>query len=154
VPVATVERVLDDLASLMSGLAREFGGTIRSNRGDSYWVTYSEALQMMEAAERLRRGWDALGYWKDFKCPMNIVVHRGRICTFRSCQYGEGYHLTWRIQQASTPMVKGGESAVFVTSTVRDDLYGSPWHGRLEPFIITQREINLNTYRLVSASVP
>jgi class 3 adenylate cyclase len=154
VPVATVERVIDDLASLTSGLAREFGGTIRSNRGDSYWVTYSEALQMMEAAERLSRGWDALGYWKYFKCPINIVVHRGRICTFRSCQYGEGYNLTRRIQQATISMVRGRESAVFATSTVRDDLYGSPWYGRLEPFIITQREIDLNTYRLVSASMP
>jgi class 3 adenylate cyclase len=150
-PVATIERVLDDLASLTLGLAREFGGTIRSNRGDSYWITYSEAPQMMEAAERLSRGWDALGYWKDFKCPANIVVHRGRICTFRSCQYGEGYHLTWRIQQASSSMVRGGESAVFVTSTVRDDLCGSPWYRRLEPVMITQREIKLDTYRLVSA---
>ena len=77
VPVATVERVLDALAALTSGVTHEFGGTIRSNQGDSHWITYSEVSQMMEAAERLSRGWDALGYWKDFKCPIRIVVHRG-----------------------------------------------------------------------------
>jgi class 3 adenylate cyclase len=151
VPIATVERVLDDLTSLTSGLTREFGGTIRSNRGDSYWITYSEAPQIMEAAERLSRGWDALGYWKDFKCPINVVVHRGRICTFRSCQYGEGYYLTSGIQQATSSIVRGGESAVFVTSTVRDDLCGGPLYGRLEPVALTHREAELDTYRLVSA---
>ena len=150
VPVSTIERVLDDLASLILGLARGLGGTIRSNHGDSYWITYLEAPQILEAAERLSRGWDALGYWRDFKCPVNVVVHRGRICTFRSCEYGEGYNLTWRIQQASNFMVKGGQSAVFVTSTVRDDLCGSPWHGQLESVIIAQQDTGLETYRLVS----
>jgi class 3 adenylate cyclase len=152
VPVATVERVLDDLGSLTSGLAHEFGGTIRSNRGDSYWITYSEAPQIMAMAERLSLGWDALGYWKDLKCPINIVVHRGRICTYRSFQYGEGYQLTWRIQQASRFLVMGGESGVFVTSTVRDGLCDSPWYGRLDPVVITQQEIKLDTYRLADAS--
>ena len=106
---------------------------------------------MMEAAEQLSRGWDALGYWKDFKSPINIVVHRGRICIFRSFQYGAGFVVTKRVQEASTAVVRGGESGVFVTSTVRDDLCGSPWYGRLEPVVLTQREIKLDTYRLVSA---
>jgi class 3 adenylate cyclase len=151
VPVATIERVLDDLASLTLGLSREFGGTIRSNRGDSYWISYSEAPQMMEAAERLSRGWDALGYWKDFQCPANIVVHRGRICTFRSCQYGEGFADAHSVQQATISVVKGGKSGVFATSVVRDDLCHSPWYGRLQPVILAHRGTELDTYRLVSA---
>ena len=151
VPVATVERVLDDLASLTSRAAREFGGTISSNFGDSHWIIYPEAPQMMEAAELLSRGWDALGYWKDLKCPINIVVHRGRFCTFRSFQYGNGMAVAARVQQASISKVMGGESGVFATSTVRDDLCGSPWYGQLEPVVLTQQETELDTYRLVSA---
>jgi class 3 adenylate cyclase len=151
VPVATIERVLDNLATLIFGVTREFGGTIRSNRGDSHWITYSEASQMMEAAERLSQRWDALGYWRDFKCPVNIVVHRGRICTYRSFQYGEGFVVAHSVQQASISVVKGGESGVFATSVVRDDLCHSPWYGRLQPVVLAQRETEFDTYRLVSA---
>jgi class 3 adenylate cyclase len=152
VSVGTVERVLDDLAGLTSGVARDFGGTIRSARGDSHWITYPEAPQMMEAAERLSQGWDALGYWKDFKCPINIVVHRGRICTFRSYHYGKGIVVAHSVQQASISAVKGGESGVFATSVVRDDLCHSPWYGRLQPVVLAHRGTELDIYRLVSAS--
>jgi hypothetical protein len=109
--------------------------------------------QVMEAAERLSRGWDALGYWKDFKCPMNIVVHRGTIRIFRSFLYGAGFAVAWRANKASVPVVMGGESGVFVTSTVRDDVRGSPWYGRLQPVALAPLPLDtgLDIYRLASA---
>src|ERR1700733_7168584 len=45
-PVAAVETVLDTLDTLTSGVAREFGGTIRSSVGDSHLLTYPEASQV------------------------------------------------------------------------------------------------------------
>jgi len=42
---ATVERILDALYALTRGTAQELGGIVRFNLGDSYCVTFAEAVQ-------------------------------------------------------------------------------------------------------------
>jgi hypothetical protein len=47
------------------------------------------------------------------------------------------------------------EGSVLVTSTVRGDLSGSPWHNRLQPVSLTRRGVRftgLEVYRLSSLS--
>ena len=154
-PVAAVETVLDTLDTLTSGVAREFGGTIRSSVGDSHLLTYPEASQVMTAAERLSRDWRAAGHEREFKCAINIAVHRGTICLFRSFLYGEGMRIAARVQDASIEVLAGCEGGVFVTSAVHDDLRGGPRYSRLQPIAFERRSApfpGLEVYRLFGTS--
>ena len=154
-PVATVEYVLDTLDALIRGVAREYAGTIFNSLGDTYCLTFPGASQLMAAADRLSRGWDEAGSEDRSSPSINIALHRGTICIFRSFLYGEGILVTARVQQASAGLLVGREGGVFVTSAVRDDLYDSPWQDRLQPVVLKQRDARfsgLEIYRLSTAS--
>jgi len=154
--VANVERVLDTIYALTYGVAREFGGTIRYNAGDSYCATYPGASEVMAAAERLSREWEAASHETEFNCAINIALHRGTICVFRSFLYGEGVRVAARVQEASTEVLAGYlEGGVFATSAVREDLCGSPWYSRLQPVALKRRDSHfpgLEVYRLSGAA--
>jgi class 3 adenylate cyclase len=150
-PVTTVERVLDNLTSLVRDVARQFGGTIQYSVGDSLCVTFSVASQAIAAAERLYRDWGTVMHEQGLGCAINIALHRGTICIFKSFLYGEGVNIAWAVQEASAAVLEPGDGDVFVTGTVRDGLAGSAWHDRLEPMALPPqhaRFANLGIYRL------
>jgi class 3 adenylate cyclase len=150
-PVAAVEHLLDALDVLTCGVAREFGGTIRYIAGDTYCVTYPSASQLIAAAERLRDGWEAEHRARESKCSINVALHRGRICVFRSFLYGDGVRVALRVQEASQEVLADSEGGVFVTSLVRDNLSESPWYSRLKPVALARLNANfrgLEVYRL------
>jgi class 3 adenylate cyclase len=142
--VATVERVLDTLEALAHAVAREFGGMIRYGINDAYCITFPNATQLIAAAVRLRRDWEAANDEAQFGCAINVVLHRGKINAYRSFLYGEGIRVAGSVEFAS-------EEGVFVTSAVRDDLSGSAWHSQLRPVALklpSARLSGLEVYRL------
>jgi adenylate cyclase len=150
-PVATVERVLDTLDTLMSATAREFDGTIRYSLGDSYCVTYAVASQMVAAASRLSEQWRAASKGQSFRSGLNIALHRGKICVFRSFLYGDAIMVASQVQEASTGALADREGGVFVTDPVRDALSGGPWEDRLRPVALERLKARfpaLKVYRL------
>jgi class 3 adenylate cyclase len=150
-PVEAVERVLDTVDLLSCGVAREFGGTVHYSSGDSYCVTYPGAAQLIAAAERLSRDWQAAHQEKAFSCAINIALHRGKMCLFRSFLYGDGVRVAMRVQAASTEVLPADEGSVFLTGVVRDELLGSPWDQRLRPVALARLNAQipgLEVYRL------
>jgi hypothetical protein len=108
----------------------------------------------MAAAGRLSRGWDEANGEDRSGCSINIALHRGKICTFRSFIYGESILVAASVQQASTGLLVGREGGIFITNAVRDDLDGSPWQSRLQRVELKLRDARcsgLEVYRLGSA---
>ena len=150
-PVETVECVLDTLDALIRGVAREYAGTIFNSLGDSHCLTFPGASQLMAAADRLSRGWNAANSEDRYSCSINIALHRGKICAFRSFLYGDGILVAARVQQASTSLLVGREGGIFITNAVCDDLDASPWQSRLQRVELKLRDARcsgLEVYRL------
>jgi class 3 adenylate cyclase len=139
-PVSAIERVLNTLDALISGIRREFGGVVRLSVGDSYCLTFAEASQLMAAAERLSANWKAASPEATSNCAINIALHRGRICAFRSFLYGDGIRIAHRIEQDSVQVLADGDGGVFVSGAVRDDLVATPWQSRLHPVAVKLRD--------------
>ena len=133
---ATVERILDELDSLVRNNAQELGGTIRFNLGDSYCVTFAEAEQAIAWAERLTRSWQTIRQQQRFDCTISIGLHRGTLHTFRSFLYGRDVWIASQLQSASGKLLQGGEDGIFVTGAVRGALFGTPSHNRLQPVVL------------------
>jgi class 3 adenylate cyclase len=152
-PVTKVERVLEKLETLTHEVAHKFEGTIRYSHGDAYCVTFPEAGQVIAAAEQLSQNWETANHEELFGCPIEVVLHRGKVNAFRSFIYGEGLVITTCIEAALSDGMPGGEGGVFVTSTVVDDLYGSSWRNHLEPValnLVDARLSGLAVYRLTA----
>jgi class 3 adenylate cyclase len=150
---ATVERILDALDTLMRGSAQEFGGSVRFNVGDSYCVTFAEALPAIAWAERLTLRWDAIRHQEQFGCTISIGLHRGTLYTFRSFLYGRDVWTTSQLQSASAKLLEDGENGIFVTAAVRTALFGTPLHNRLQPvtlFPLPKALAGIEVYRLCS----
>ena len=88
--IAVIERLLNALNAPVHAVANEFAGTIRFSVGDGYCLTFADAFQVIAAAERLARDWDAANREGQYGCRVNIAVHRGKMSVFRSFLYGEG----------------------------------------------------------------
>ena len=143
-PVVAVEHVLNTLDALTYGVVHEFEGTVRYSVGDSYCLTFSGASLLVAAAERLYAGWEVASHEGKFDCAINIALHRGRICAFRSFLYGEGIMVAARVQDASVEVLADRRGGVFVTSAVRDDLAGTQWQSRLQPVAVKPRDTRLS----------
>src|SRR5262249_11206958 len=104
---ATVERILDALDALARGSAQDLGGTVRFNLGDSYCVTFSEATQAIAWAERLTRSWDAIRH--------------------------QELWIASQLQSESGKLLESEDNGIFVTAAVRNALFGTPSHNRLQP---------------------
>jgi class 3 adenylate cyclase len=126
----TIERLLDALDTVTHETALEFDGTIRFNLGDSYCITFADAGQAIAGAERLSRSW-AAKHQELLGCAISIGLHRGAIYTFRSFLYGRDVWIASRLQEASAKLLESGENGIFITGSVRDALFGTPWHNRL-----------------------
>jgi class 3 adenylate cyclase len=151
-PVIAVEGVLNALDEVISAVKRESDGVIRLRIGDSYCLTFPDASQLMAAAERLSADWKAVSREATFNCPINIVLHRGRVCAFRSFLYGEGILIPARVQVASAQVLTDGDGGVFVTGAVRGDLAATPWGNRLQPVAVKLRDpgcSGMEIYRLI-----
>jgi class 3 adenylate cyclase len=129
---AAVERILDRLDAVTRGIARQFGGQIRFNLGDSYCITFAEAGEAIAGAERLSRSWDA-SQQELSGCAISIGLHHGTMYAFRSFLYGRDVWIASQLQNASAKLLAKGENGVFLTGAVRDALFGTPWHNRLQP---------------------
>jgi adenylate cyclase len=143
-PVVAIEHVLNTLDTLTYGVAHEHEGTVRYSVGDSYCLTFSEASLLVAAAERLYAGWEVASLEGRFDCAINIALHRGKICAFRSFLYGEGIMVAARVQDASVEVLADRRGGVFVTSAVRDDLAGTQWQSRLQPVAVKPRDTRLS----------
>ena len=155
-PVGAIEGLLDTLDAVAHRVAHEFEGTIRFSFGDSYCLTFPNAVQLVAAAERLSQDWEATSHEARSGCAINIALHRGKISVFRSFLYGHGYRIAARVANASVEVLADREGGIFVTSAIRDDLSGSAWHNRLQPVSLTRRDARLaglEVYRLTSPSL-
>jgi class 3 adenylate cyclase len=148
---ATVERILDALDALTRRSAQELGGTIRFNLGDSYCVTFGEAVQAIVWAERLTQSWDTIRHREQFGCTISIGLHRGTLYTFRSFLYGRDVWIASQLQSASAKLLGDEENGIFVTGAVRSALFGTPSHNRLQPVTLLplpQPLAGIEVYRL------
>jgi class 3 adenylate cyclase len=149
---ATIEHLLNTLDTLVNGVARAFNGMVRFSVGDSYFLTFTEAAGMVDAAQHLSRNWKTASHDDRSGCGMHIVLHRGSINAFRTFLYGEGMMAAGRALTASKQTLTEHESGVFVTDTVRDELSGRPWHNRLRPLAVKAEGFpELEIYRLDDA---
>jgi class 3 adenylate cyclase len=151
---AAIERILDALDALTRGSAQEFGGTVRFNLGDSYCITFAEAVQAIAWAEQLALNWDTVRRQEQFDCTISIGLHRGTLYTFRSFLYGRDVWIASQLQSASAKLLKGGENGLFVTASVRSALFGTPSHNRLQPVALLPLPAALagiDVYRLRNA---
>src|SRR5215472_8439433 len=152
---AAVERILDALDVLTRGSAREFGGTVRFNLGDSYCVTFAEAAQAVAWAEHLTRSWDAIRHQEGFGCTISIGLHRGTLHMFRSFLYSRDVWVASQLQSASAKLLGREENGIFVTAAVRSALFGTPSHNRLQPVVLLPLPAALggiDVYRLRDAN--
>jgi class 3 adenylate cyclase len=153
--IATVERILDALDVLTRGSAREFGGNVRFNLGDSYCVTFAEAAPAVAWAEHLIRTWDAIRHQEEFSCTISIGLHRGTLHMFRSFLYSRDVWVASQLQSASAKLLGREENGIFVTSAVRSALFGTPSHNRLQPVVLLPLPAALggiDVYRLCDAN--
>jgi class 3 adenylate cyclase len=146
----TVERILDTLDGVTHGIAHQFGGQIRFNVGDSYCITFTEAVQAIAGAERLSENWDA-SRRELFGCGMSIGLHRGTIYTFRSFLYGRDVRIASQLQDASAKLLARGENGIFITGAFRDVLLGTEWHNRFHP-VELKPLAGIESYRLCLAA--
>jgi class 3 adenylate cyclase len=153
---ATVERILDALDALARGSAQEFGGRVRFNAGDSYCVTFAEAAQAIGWAERLITSWEEIRHQEQFGCTISIGLHRGTLYMFRSFLYGRDVWIASQLQGASGKLLGRDENGIFVTAAVRDALFGTPSHNRLQPVALRPLPAALTgveVYRLSDANL-
>jgi hypothetical protein len=149
--VPAIERVLDALDGLTQSVAKEFGGVVRYSQGDSCALTFPGIVPLVRAAMRLREGWAALDVGERSGCSIKIVLHRGRVCAFRSFLYGEGLHVVMQIERASSRLIAAGENGLFMTDAVRSELAGTAWDNLPEPVAleaVASRFPGIQVYRL------
>jgi class 3 adenylate cyclase len=149
-----VERLLDALDGIIRKAARDLGGTIHFGFGDSYCLTFPDTAMLMAAAEQLACEWEMIRRDECADHAITISLHRGKISMFRSFLYGEGFRIASRMPRALAEVLQHNEGGVFVTGPLRDDLYGSSWHNRLQPLTLdpgSAHSIGLNIYRLLRA---
>ena len=151
-PTPEVERLLDALDRIIHETARDFGGTIHLGFGDSYCLTFPDAATLIAAADQVAQEWEMItrDEWTDH--AVTISLHRGEIHMFRSFVYGEGFRVAARLPRALAEALQYNEGGVFVTDRLRDDLHGSPWHNRLQRFILSKSNADqggLGIYRLM-----
>ena len=137
-PMSLVERILDHLLNLVSQVCSDFEGTHRSQTGDAYLLTFSDAALAMTAVERLTDGWNAFQRREDLRCSLNVAVHKGVLYAFRSYLLSRDINLTFSIEGA-TSRIAAGVTAIFVSGQVRKDLASTPWAARLRPVDIEPR---------------
>jgi len=137
-PMSLVERILDHLLNLVSQVCSDFEGTHRSQTGDAYLLTFSDAALAMTAVERLTDGWNAFQRREDLRCSLNVAVHKGVLYAFRSYLLSRDINLTFSIEGA-TSRIAAGVTAIFVSGQVRKDLASTPWAERLRPVDIEPR---------------
>ena len=146
-PIAMIEQALAALDELVTATARQFGGVIRYSVGDSFCVTFDTAIQGMRATERLSAEWEAANRRERIGCAINLVLHRGYLCGFRSFLYGKGIGEASRVQQASVELLANDKGGVFLTEAVRRDLADSHWHDHIVPVTLSLPDVV--AYRLV-----
>jgi class 3 adenylate cyclase len=152
--IATIERILTTLDSLAASATHQFGGTIRYSIGDGYCITFDTAKQSVAAAERLSIEWDAVSRRDRFGCPINLVLHRGYICGFRSFLYGKGLTETARVQRASLQGLTDDEGGVLLTEAIRRDLADSQWQDRIVPVTLNLPDLDVYRLSLAEAVIP
>jgi class 3 adenylate cyclase len=149
-PVTVIERILDQLLERVGQLCAEFSGTHRSTTGDSYVLSFPDAVKAIAGAERLAEGWTAFQQREGIRCPINAVVHRGVLYGFRSYLLSPDLNLVANLERA-TSRLASGEASIFITGQVRQRLAGTPWEGRLDTVDIGPRPPRLEgleIYRL------
>jgi hypothetical protein len=126
-----VEQILDRLLEMVSGVCREFGGTNRVGEADSYCLTFPDPGLTLAAVERLAEEWAAFERGEGLRCPMNVAVHKGVLYAYRSYLYSRDLAVAVAVESA-TSRLPPGETSIFVTERVRQDLVGTPWEQRLQ----------------------
>jgi class 3 adenylate cyclase len=150
-PITGVEKSLDRLLDLVGRACLEFGGTNRFNAGDGYCLTFPDASLAMAAVERLAEEWGTFERCEGLHCPLKVVVHLGVLYAFRSYLYGDGLNVAEGIERATSRLLPGNTS-IFVTGQVRQDLVGTPWDERLQPVAVRStdpRLAEIEIYRLL-----
>jgi class 3 adenylate cyclase len=147
-PITTIERILTALDSLTVAIAHDFGGTIRYNIGDSYCMTFTTVGQAIEACELLLADWGSTNRREQFDCAINVALHRGNICAFRTFLYGKGIAVAARVQRSVAASLAPNDGGVFVTSVIREELAEHRYRERLVPVALELPDTNV--YRLMA----
>lgn len=135
--VTIVERVLDKLLELVNRLRLEFAAVNRGAAGDSHCLSFSTADAAIASADRLQEAWTLFQRQEGYCLPINIAVHMGTLCAFRSYLFGRDMSIVANIEAVTSPLLTG--DAVFVSDLVREHLAGTSWHERLKHVEIPRR---------------
>jgi len=146
--LTVVEKVLNALFSLVNQAARDLGGTIRFNIGDSFCISFANASAALTAAQRISESWCHSLVPELQLCPINISVHQDTLYAFRSYFYGPALEVASQLLDASRGLLSAGEGGVFVTDEVRRRVAGSDWSAKLTLIDIASVPTMTPTYRL------
>ena len=138
--IGQVEDLLVFLDELAKGVCEENGGVIRLILGDSYMLTFEDALHGLAAVERFCMQWNEFIEQNHIACGQHIGVHRGDFGIFRSCLYGEAINIA---QSLLNIPLERDKAMAFVSGKVRAEVAGTSWERKLcrlkEDMILPQR---------------
>ncbi len=152
--VSAIEGALDTLDRVVYTIARKLAGKILFNVGDSYVLSFIEPAAALSAAEQLARAWNGASRSERGDCGIDLAVHRGTLCSFRSFLYGDTLRVASHVLASSRRPPTDCARDVFVTSAIRDALPVVPWHDRLhlQPVEVPQDPlVGSAVYRLSDA---
>ena len=136
-PMTAVEGILDYLLQLVEEACREFRGTHRFAAGDAHCLTFLTAEEAVAAVERLYKAWRSFQQGEGYRCPINIVVHKGTLYAYRSYLYGHDVTLAFNAETATHRGFVFGDH-IFLTEPVRLELHGTSWDARLQPVALPE----------------
>lgn len=124
--VEEIEGFLLDYDDLLNDICENNNGVIRAAMGDTYFLTFSDINQTLNAVEELCERWKAI--FHRHKIGLKIGIHKGNLNIFRSYIYSQSQdiHITGYMTQLSRVADKDGFS-VTVTGLIRKASQGTRW---------------------------
>ena len=86
-----------------------------------------------------------------FDCAINIALHRGKICAFRSFLYGEGIMVAARVHSASAEVLPDSRGGVYVTGAAVT-ISPAPHGRRLQAVAVKLRDTRLSEMEICRLS--
>ena len=127
-PVEDVEKFLLEYDDLINDVCSKHNGIVRQVNGDMYFLTFTEAEQVISALQFLCMKWQ--NFVEKFNIGVSIGVHRGNLNVFRSFVFGNDINTSGSLSDISISL-KSGQNLIFVATSgkVRDQFAGTEKEG-------------------------
>ncbi|HKY55795.1 MAG TPA: adenylate/guanylate cyclase domain-containing protein, partial [Anaerolineales bacterium] len=122
--IEQVENFLLECDDLINEICEKHSGVIRQVIGDQYFLTFTDANQMLMAIEQLCHSWKAI--LERYKLGISIGIHKGNLHIIRSYVFGDDIHTTIYLSELDRFSHPRRDDIYVVTSAkVRDEFIGT-----------------------------